>query len=184
MKLALKAALIVLGVLSAGAAQAANAISTANLNIRTGPGTRYASMGSIPGGAPVTVHGCTSGYGWCQVSYGATHGWSSSRYIAFQEGTVGSGYSNDFGRNAALIGIPLIAGVAIGSALNDRDDYYYRRDYWGRPGYRYRNRHWDHRPGWDGGRPGWDGGGRPGWHGGRPGGHGPRAYIRRGAEPR
>jgi uncharacterized protein YraI len=171
MKLALKAALVVVGVLSAGAAQAANAISTANLNIRTGPSTSSPSMGAIPGGAPVTVHGCTSGYGWCQVSYGSTYGWSASRYIAFREGTVGSGYSDDFGRNAALIGIPLIAGVAIGSALNDRDDYYYRRGHWGgRPDYRYRNRNWD----------------RPGWHGGRPGGYGgPRAYIRpRGNEPR
>ncbi len=37
MKLALKAALVALGVFAAGAAQAANAISTTNLNIRTGP---------------------------------------------------------------------------------------------------------------------------------------------------
>lgn len=50
MKLALKAALIAVGVFAAGAAQAANAISTTNLNIRTGPGTRYATLGSIPGG--------------------------------------------------------------------------------------------------------------------------------------
>jgi len=148
MKLALKAALVALGVFAAGAAQAANAISTTNLNIRTGPGTRYATLGSIPSGAPVTVRGCTSGYGWCQVSYGPTYGWASSRYLAFREGTSG-GYSDDFGRTAALIGIPLIAGVAIGSALNDRDDYWYRdRRY-------YRDRHWDRR--------GWRD--RPGWHG-------------------
>ena len=84
MKLALKAALVALGVFAAGAAQAANAISTTNLNIRTGPGTRYATLGSIPSGAPVTVRGCASGYGWCQVSYGPTYGWASSRYLAFR----------------------------------------------------------------------------------------------------
>ncbi|EEQ95391.1 SH3 type 3 domain-containing protein [Brucella intermedia LMG 3301] len=157
MKLALKAALVALGVFAAGAAQAANAISTTNLNIRTGPGTRYATLGSIPSGAPVTVRGCTAGYGWCQVSYGPTFGWASSRYLAFREGTSG-GYSDDFGRTAALIGIPLIAGLAIGSALNDRDDYWYRdRRY-------YRNRHWDRRDWRD----------RPRWHGN----HGPRVYLR------
>ncbi|WP_025091351.1 SH3 domain-containing protein [Brucella intermedia] len=157
MKLALKAALVALGVFAAGAAQAANAISTTNLNIRTGPGTRYATLGSIPSGAPVTVRGCTAGYGWCQVSYGPTFGWASSRYLAFREGTSG-GYSDDFGRTAALIGIPLIAGLAIGSALNDRDDYWYRdRRY-------YRNRHWDRRDWRD----------RPRWHGN----HGPRVYMR------
>lgn len=160
MKLAFKAALVAMGVFAAGAAQAANAISTTNLNIRTGPGTRYATLGSIPSGAPVNVRGCTSGYGWCQVSYGPTFGWASSRYLAFREGTSG-GYSDDFGRTAALIGIPLIAGVAIGSALNDRDDYWYRdRRY-------YRDRHWDRRGWYD----------RPGWHG-RPGNHGPRVYMR------
>ncbi|MFQ0814778.1 ligand-binding protein SH3 [Brucella anthropi] len=153
MKLALKAALVALGVFAAGAAQAANAISTANLNIRTGPGTRYATLGSIPSGAPVTVRGCTSGYGWCQVSYGPTFGWASSRYLAFREG--GSrGYSDDFGRNAALIGIPLIAGVAIGAALNDRDDHWRRDRY-------YRHRHWN----------------RGGWRD-RPGYYRPRVHMR------
>ena len=143
MKLVLKAALVALGVFTAGAAQAADAISTANLNIRTGPGTRYATLGSIPNGAPLTVRGCTSGYGWCQVSYGPTSGWASSRYLAFREGTVG-GSSNDFGRTAALIGIPLIAGLAIGSVINDRDDHWHRNRH-------YRNRHWDRR-GWHGHR--------------------------------
>ncbi|MBB5701397.1 uncharacterized protein YraI [Ochrobactrum daejeonense] len=161
MKLAFKAALLAVGVFAAGAAQAANAISTANLNIRTGPGTRYATLGSIPSGAPVTVRGCTSGYGWCQVRYGRTFGWSSSRYLAIREGSSRR-YSGDFGRTAALIGIPLITGLAIGSALRDRDDYWYR-DNW-----RHRNRHW-HRHGWRD---------RPGWHG-RHGGHGPRVYLRR-----
>lgn len=158
MKFALKAALVALGVFAAGAAQAANAIATTNLNIRTGPGTRYATLGAIPSGAPVTVRGCTSGYGWCQVSYGPTFGWASSRYLALREGTS-RGYSDNFGRTAALIGIPLIAGVAIGSALNDRDDYW-RRD-------RYRHRHWN--------RHGWRD--RPDWHG-RPGHHRPRVYLR------
>ncbi|QPN27090.1 SH3 domain-containing protein [Brucella sp. BO2] len=160
MKLALKAALIALGVFSASAAQAANAISTTNLNVRTGPGTGYAAVGAIPGGAPVNVRGCTSGYGWCQVSYGNMFGWASSRYLAMREGSA-SGYSDNFGQTAALIGIPLIAGVAIGAALNDRHDRWDR-------GYWHHHRHW-RRSGWRGDRPHW---------GGRHGGHGPRTYFR------
>lgn len=146
MRLSLKAAFIALGVLSTGAAQAADAIVTTNLNVRAGPGTGYASLGSIPSRAPVNVQGCTSGYGWCQINYGGLSGWASSRYLAMREGSV-SGSSNDFGSNAALIGIPLIAGVAIGAALNDRDDgwdrrYYSRRD-WDRGRNWDRNRNWD-----------------------------------------
>lgn len=159
MKTVLKAALIALGVLGAGAAQAANAISTANLNIRTGPGAGYASRGAIPNGAPITVHGCTSGYGWCQVSYGSVYGWSSSRYIAIKEGRSG-GYSNNFGNSAAMIGIPLIAGAVIGAAINDRNDRWDRRHWrshdrrWNRGHWRHRDRGWD-RPRWHGRDSGW-----------------------------
>ncbi|MBO1039036.1 SH3 domain-containing protein [Brucella pituitosa] len=159
MRLSFKAAIVALGVFSAGAAQAANAIVTTNLNVRTGPGTGYAALGSIPSRAPVNVRGCTSGYGWCQISYGGLSGWASSRYLAMREGSSG-GYSDDFGRNAALIGIPLIAGVAIGAALNDRNDRwdrdYYRGRGWDRGHWR-RDRHWDRGRGWDRGGRHWDG---------------------------
>src|SRR5690606_41549221 len=105
MKLVLKAALVALGVFAAAAAQAANAISTTNLNIRTGPGTRYATLGSIPSGAPVTVRGCPAGYGWCPVSYGPTFGWASARDLAFRGGTSG-GSSDDFRRTGGFDGSP------------------------------------------------------------------------------
>lgn len=141
MRLSFKVALLALGVFSASAAQAANAIVTTNLNVRTGPGTGYAILGSIPSRAPVNVQGCTSGYGWCQVNYGRLSGWASSRYLAIREGSSGR-YSNDFGNTAALIGIPLIAGAAIGAALNDRNDRWdnrrYERRNWNRG-------HWDRR---------------------------------------
>lgn len=144
MKFSFKAAIVAVGVLAAGGAQAANAIVTADLNVRTGPGTGYGTIGSIPNRAPVTVHGCATGYSWCQVSYGGLSGWASSRYLAMREG---SAQSDDFGRNAALIGIPLIAGVAIGAALNDRDDHWHRRHWhrrdWEHRRWHHRDRHWD-----------------------------------------
>lgn len=57
-----------------------------------------------------------------------------SRYLAMREGGSNAS-SDDFSRNAALIGIPLIAGLAIGAAVNDRNDRWDRRDY--------NRRHWN-----------------------------------------
>lgn len=144
MKVSFLAAVVTAGMLVAGAAQAADAIVTADLNVRTGPGTRYGVIGSIPNRSPISVHGCTTGYGWCQVSYGGLSGWASSSYLAMREG-VSSGSSNDFGQTAALIGIPLIAGAAIGAAISDRDDYYRDRRW-----HRHRGdyRRWDRRAGY------------------------------------
>lgn len=141
MKVLFLTAVVTAGMVVAGAAQAANAIVTAALNVRTGPGTGYRVIGSIPNRSPINVHSCTTAYRWCQVSYGGFSGWASSRYLAMREG-VSSSSSDDFGRTAALIGIPLIAGAAIGAAISDRDDYY-RGRHW----HRHRGDHhrWDHR---------------------------------------
>lgn len=157
MKRVIKSALIAIALLSATAAQAANAIVTTNLNLRTGPGTNYGTIGSIPNGARVDVRGCTNGYGWCQVNYSGTTGWASSRYLAMREGSSNNYNNNNFGSSAASIGIPLIAGVVIGSALSNNNN-----DRWDRPGYRPNRPH--NRPGWNNNRPN----NRPGWNNNRP----------------
>ncbi|RCS25533.1 ligand-binding protein SH3 [Phyllobacterium salinisoli] len=166
MKSLLRTAVLAAGVLATTFAQAATALVTTDLNLRTGPGTRYAAIGAIPNGARVHVNGCTAGYGWCRVNYGGTAGWASSRYLAIREGSVGS--SGDFGNSAAAIGIPLIAGALIAGALSDRhydrDRYYYRDRWhrrqwdgrWDRPRWRDRPRYWD-RPRFDRDRPRWYG---------------------------
>lgn len=125
MKRILTSTFFAITLLSATAAQAANAIVTTNLNLRTGPGTQYPVLGSIPNGSRVDVSGCTSGYGWCQVDYNGRFGWASSRYLALREGSVDNGsYGNDsFSNSAVAIGIPLIAGVIIGAAINDQPSY-------------------------------------------------------------
>ncbi|WOC16947.1 SH3 domain-containing protein [Pseudochrobactrum sp. MP213Fo] len=174
MKRVMKSAILAIALLSATAAQAANAIVTTNLNLRTGPGTNYGTLGSIPNGSRVDVRGCTSGYGWCQVSYAGRSGWASSRYLAVREGSSGNYSNNNFGTTAATIGIPLIAGVVIGSALNNNnnrwDRPYYRPNRPHRPGW---NSHRPNRPGWNNGhrpnRPGWNSSNkpnRPGWNNG------------------
>ncbi|MBB5702589.1 uncharacterized protein YraI [Ochrobactrum daejeonense] len=131
----IKSAVATLAILFATNAEAANAIVTTTVNLRSGPGTQYGSLGSIPNGVGVSVAGCSDGYGWCQVSYGGLSGWASSRYIAIQ--TTGGAYTNDdnFGSTAASVGIPLIAGMAIGAAVaNSGPRYYdrYDRGGWGR----------------------------------------------------
>lgn len=167
MKLIVKSTILIFGLLATTAVQAANAIVTTNLNLRTGPGTRYPSLGSVPNRAGVDVRGCTAGYNWCQVGYRGVYGWASSRYLATLVDSRG-GYSNNFGNSAASIGIPLIAGALIGSAIaNNRNDRWDRRDgynNWGRRdgynnwGRRGGNNNWGHREG-PGYRPGWNRGG-------------------------
>lgn len=141
MKNLLKIAAFAVGMLGAGAAVAAPALVTADLNIRSGPGTNYAPVGVLPSGAVVDVRGCTSGYSWCRVNYQGYDGWASSRYLAHREG----GYSGSpFSSSAAAIGIPLIAGVVIGSALSDRDYRRGGRYYDRRPIRRDARRDWRH----------------------------------------
>jgi uncharacterized protein YraI len=160
MKAVLRAAILAVSVLATGAAQAATALVTTDLNVRTGPGAGYPALGMFPNGARVNVGGCTSGYGWCQVSYGGLTGWASSRYLAWREGYASSGGS-DFGSNAAAIGIPLIAGAVIGAAIADRDHDRWERRHWRRDRWdrwdrrdRWERRHWHSRDRWDGRR--WD----------------------------
>lgn len=67
------------GMLAATAAEAAPGTATGSVNMRTGPGTSYARIATIPAGAPVNVLSCPS---WCQVTYAGRTGWVSSNYIA------------------------------------------------------------------------------------------------------
>jgi len=54
-------------------------VTTANLYMRTGPGTGYSSLKIIPAGAKVTAYETKDG--WIKVSYGGSTGWSSGSYL-------------------------------------------------------------------------------------------------------
>jgi uncharacterized protein YraI len=69
----------VLATLGFGAAEAATGFATGTVNMRTGPGTAYAKVTTIPAGAEVEVFECTS---WCQVAFAGQEGWASARYIS------------------------------------------------------------------------------------------------------
>jgi uncharacterized protein YraI len=72
-----------IGALTLASAAAANspAVTTGDLNIRSGPGTGYAVVGVIPAGHSVSVANCVAGGSWCAVDFAGTHGWSSASYI-------------------------------------------------------------------------------------------------------
>lgn len=62
-------------------AQTTTATATAELNIRSGPGPQYPSVGFIASGGPTIVDGCLQGSKWCQVNYEGVSGWSYSDYL-------------------------------------------------------------------------------------------------------
>jgi hypothetical protein len=72
--------------LSAGVAAAAPAVVRADLNLRSGPGTGYAVVETIPGGATVDVLGC--GGSWCRVAYGGETGYARRSYLGLGEAAV------------------------------------------------------------------------------------------------
>ncbi len=163
MKLTVKTAIIATALLAATSAQAANAITTANLNVRSGPGTSFDVLGTIPNGAPIDVIQCASNYNWCDVAWAGRRGWASSNYIAFRQGYARGGNFND---SAVAIGIPLLAGALIGTAISNYD---YHRD-WGR---RPPRRPPPPPPPGPGFKPGPMPGPNPGFRPPRPGGPGP-----------
>ncbi|SMQ70722.1 SH3 domain-containing protein [Devosia lucknowensis] len=62
-------------------AQSASATATAELNIRSGPGPQYASVGFIASGDTTVVDGCLQGSKWCRVNYNGVEGWAYSDYL-------------------------------------------------------------------------------------------------------
>ncbi len=111
-----------------GAADAAvNAYATGNVNMRTCGSTRCPRIATVPVGAPVTIYGCTGGYGWCDTQYGGYRGWVSGRYL--QATAPGYASPSPLPAIGALLGITIL-GAAIAS-----DGYYYGYPYYGYPYY-------------------------------------------------
>lgn len=75
------AALIAITLTPAPASASSPGYVTTNLNVRAGPGTQFPAVAVFPPGARVTVIGCTSGFGWCDVSAQGIRGWVSGSYL-------------------------------------------------------------------------------------------------------
>lgn len=64
-------------------AWAARGYVTDSVNLRAGPGTEYPIVDTIPDGAHLTIHGCVSDAGWCDVSWSSDRGWVSADYLNY-----------------------------------------------------------------------------------------------------
>lgn len=62
-------------------AQTAAATATTDLNVRSGPGPQYPTIGFIASGDAANVDGCLDASKWCRVSYGDVNGWAYSDYL-------------------------------------------------------------------------------------------------------
>ncbi|MBY5739384.1 MULTISPECIES: SH3 domain-containing protein [Rhizobium] len=135
-----KIAAVGLFMLAPAIAQAAEGYSTANVNMRAGPSTRYPAVAVIPAGSSVEIRGCLSDVNWCDVEFYGGRGWVSGQYVQalYQQRRVyvGPQYYRP-------LGIPVIRF----SVDNYWDRYYRNRDFyrdrdrWSRgPDYYYRDR--------------------------------------------
>ncbi|PLK69795.1 SH3 domain-containing protein [Rhizobium sp. TH135] len=118
---------------SAGAlpavAEAATAFSTANVNMRSGPSTRYPAVIVVPAGTRVNIQGCMSSANWCDVSFAGYRGWVSGSYLqtTYSQRRVAVGP-----RYYRPLGIPTVT-FSIGRYWDDhyRGRAFYRdRDRW------------------------------------------------------
>jgi uncharacterized protein YraI len=108
--------------------RAAPAVSTANVNMRTGPDTEFPSVGVIPEGAPLDVQGCLNDESWCDVVWEGNRGWVFGEYLGFDyQGQITP--LPDAG--LAVFRIPIVVFSA---------GDYWNRYYVGRPWYRDRDR--------------------------------------------
>lgn len=109
---------------SAGAASAAPALVTGDVNLRTGPGTRFPVITVLPGGATVNVLNC--GGGWCRIAWRNGSGFASSSYL-----DVGRGYRAAPPPPAYYAPPPAVTfGFGWGGPRWHRDrDWHHRRDW-------------------------------------------------------
>ncbi|QPC88407.1 SH3 domain-containing protein [Mesorhizobium sp. NBSH29] len=71
--------IVLLGLAIPSIASAAQAYVTGNVNVRSGPGTGYARITTLPAGARVTIRTCQRN--WCQISRSGLRGWMSANYL-------------------------------------------------------------------------------------------------------
>lgn len=136
------------------------AYTNAPVSVFAGPAGDYPVVAQLPGGQPVAVMGCVSGYSWCDVELPNLRGWVYA-------GSLNYPYQ---GSNVPLlsygtaIGLPIVTfsiGAYWGSHYRDRS-WYNNESRW--------EHHAPPPPGRGGPPPGH--GGPPPGHGGPPPGHG------------
>ena len=132
MKFVTLAALLIGASFASGQANAGNAYTQGNVNLRAGPSAEYPLVTAIPPNSFLAVQGCLSDYTWCDVDWEGNRGWVYANNLYFD-------YQN---RRVPILhfGAAFGAGI-IAFSLGD----YWGRYYVGRPWYS-RQSYWMHRP--------------------------------------
>ena len=68
-------------ILAATTALAAPGVTTASVNFRSGPGTSFSSIRTLPAGTAVEIGECEESGSWCAVSVKGQSGFISGRYL-------------------------------------------------------------------------------------------------------
>jgi uncharacterized protein YraI len=118
------ASLGLLVALGAGPALAAtDGYMISNLNLRSGPGTDYPVVVTMPAGDLVTIYGCISDWSWCDIDWRRYRGWAAGDYLQVmyrQQRQPIISYGAD-------LDVPFLS-FSIGSYWND---HYRRRNFYG-----------------------------------------------------
>jgi len=117
-------------------AEAASGVSTANVNMRSGPSTAYPAVTLIPVGAPLRINGCLAETPWCDVSFAGGRGWVAGRYVQAL-----------YQRRQVYVDPQYYRPLGIPTVTFNLDDYW-DRNYRGRDFYRDRDR-WARGPDWN-----------------------------------
>ena len=71
---------------SAGFAQAQMVATTANdLEVRSGPGPQYPTVGMATRGSQAVLDGCIEGSRWCRVDVNGMRGWVYAQYLSVEQ---------------------------------------------------------------------------------------------------
>lgn len=127
-KFLLRAATVCALLAAPAIAEAAEGFSTANVNMRSGPSTRYPAVSMIPAGESVEIHGCLADLPWCDVSFYGGRGWVAGRYV-----------QADYRRNRVYVEPRYYRPLGIPTVVFQFDRYW-DRNYRGRDFYRDRDR--------------------------------------------
>ncbi|GAA0786054.1 hypothetical protein E1180_02980 [Roseibium denhamense] len=124
-------AILIMSVPALAQSRPAIAYTTANLNMRAGPGTNYPVLTTIPRGGGVTIFGCTADYRWCDAAFTTTKGWVSGKYLSY--GGDGIYYGRPIPNAGASVGVqryhrnyPVYGGPAIANQPYRPYPYPYR----------------------------------------------------------
>ena len=75
-----------------GSGGGGNAVTTSNLNVRSGPGTRYGVIDVLNRGDSVRINSCSGG--WCWINHRGPSGWVSENHLSRTGGGGGGGGGN------------------------------------------------------------------------------------------